>query len=491
MPVAPDVRPPPSVSPPASTPEPSPPAPAPTRPAASSGQPPSPTTAGPAPETASPPPATQPSVPATQPTTPVVEPTLSPTADADLESAAKSGDVIAAEPSTNEGDVPFDDAADIDTSADDWDEEEDDWEDEGTAEIDRAPKISGVMQASVRGTFFGGAELPDGTPSTDDLSFQIEHTHLKFAGDLTHALSWEIMPCVTHMNSFSVITANFALAVAPTLHITAGRFLLPFGQFNLRSLPGSYTPVSRPLVYASHEDRAVQFDLGSPDSIMFTPRDDAGVQVGGNAWFGPMQLSYIGYVTNGLRATSNDMARHWDDNNRGKQLGGRVELGYSSLYLQAGAGGSLLSNDYEDDPVTGKGLDQVMWGADAYLTMRTEDGQRFSLRGEFVDMHREIVPNEDLRGGDERIQGGYVTVEGEVRPGYGLYYQLDLVRQRTPRSRLDETFVDVDEIALRHVGGAFVTIAGFLQLKAEYGNWQHGYGLPMAHRVALQTVLAF
>ncbi|TPV92477.1 MAG: hypothetical protein B7733_25530 [Myxococcales bacterium FL481] len=377
----------------------------------------------------------------------------------------------------------------VDTSVDDWDDT-DDWEDEA-GELDRTVKISGVLQASARATFFDKDRLPDGTPIEDGLTFQIEHTHLKFAGDLTSALAWEIMPCITHMNAFSVITANFVYTVAPTLQVTAGRFLLPFGQFNLRSLPGIYLPVSRPIAYASHEDRPVRFPLGTPDGIMFTPREDVGVQVGGNAWWGPVQLSYAAYLTNGLRATSNDMARHWDDNNRGKQFGGRAEVGLHRLYLQAGVGGSVLSNDYEDDPVSGKGLDQVMWGADGYVSLGNEAGRRMTLRVEYANMHREIVPNEELRRGDERFEAGYLTLSGEVRPGYGLYYQLDLVRQRTPRTRFDEGFVDVEENALRHLGGAFVTVAGFLQVKAEYGNWQHGFGVPMAHRASLQTVLVF
>ncbi|MEE9385156.1 MAG: hypothetical protein V3V08_17260 [Nannocystaceae bacterium] len=387
---------------------------------------------------------------------------------------------------------------DADADADAWGEDDDwgdddDWSDD-SGPVDRTPKLSGVLAASARATQFAADDLPDGTPIADEVTFQIEHTHLKFSGDLTHKLAWEIMPCLTHMNSFSVMTAHFVYTVAPALQVTAGRFLLPFGHFNLRSLPGSFTPISRPLLYVSHEDRPVRFELGTPPSLMFTPRDDVGVQVSGNAWFAPndvMQLSYMLYATNGLREASNQMSRHWDDNNNSKQLGGRVELGYNGAVLTTTVGGSLLANDYEDDPDTGRGLNQIAWNVDSSVSLRSRRGQRLTVRADYTRMHREVIPNDALRRGDERLEGGYAAIEAEFEPGTGLYYQYDASRQITPRARINETFYDLETIANRHVTGVFVTLAEFMQIKAEYGLSRHGWGIPDAHRVGLQTIVSF
>lgn len=363
---------------------------------------------------------------------------------------------------------------------------DDDWNAAGP--VIRTPRISGALMASFRSTWFTEHRLPDGTRVEDARTFQLEHSHLKISGDLSEKLSWELMPCLTHMNDFSVVTAHFVYAHSPLLQVTFGRFLLPFGQFNLRSLPGTYGTVSRPLLYSSHEDQPVRPDPRVPGNFLFTPRDDMGLALSGSKWFGAgdaFQVSYNLYVTNGLRAVSDQASRFWDDNNTRKQVGGRIGVSYNGNPLTLSAAGSLLFNRYEDVH------DQRAWAVDAVASYQYATARRITLRGEYADMTREIVPTEDLLQGDEGLKGLYVTAEVNLTETWSLYYQFDSVTGRTPTVQLNEGFRDRVVTLNRHVFGASVILEEYLQLRAEYGLWLEPLGLPKAHRLAVQTVVTF
>lgn len=362
----------------------------------------------------------------------------------------------------------------------------DDWDTAGP--VNRTPRVSGVMMGSFRSTWFPEHELPDGTRVEDFKTFQVEHAHLKFSGDSSELLSWEVMPCVTHQNEFSVVTAHFVYARNPLLQVTFGRFLLPFGQFNLRSLPGSYSTVSRPLLYSSHEDRPIQIDTRLPRNFLFTPRDDTGVGVSGSKWFlkgDLVQVSYNVYLTNGLRAVSDQMGRFWDDNNSGKQMGGRLGVSFNGDPVTLSAAGSFLSNPYEET------YDQRAWAADAVASYQYATARRITLRAEYVDMTREIVPTTTLLQGDEGIRGAYLTAEANITGAWALYYQWDTLTARSPAAQLNEGFQDQEVTVNRHVAGVSVILEEYLQVRAEYGLWLQPLGLPDAHRIAVQTVVTF
>lgn len=365
-------------------------------------------------------------------------------------------------------------------------EGEDDWD--TASPVNRTPRVSGVLMGSFRSTWYSTNTLPDSTRVENFNTFQLEHTHLKFAGDLTSALSWEIMPCLTHMNDFSIVTANFLYTASPLLQVTFGRFLIPFGQFNVRSLPGSYNTVSRPLLYQSHEDRPIRLDPRLPPSLIFTPRDDVGLQLSGSKWFGPadvLQVSYNLALTNGLRAVSDQMGRFWDDNNTDKQVTGRLGVSYNGTPLTLSAAGSYLANRYE------KKLDQRIWAVDGSAAYQYAPGRRITARAEYVDRNREIVPTTELLQGDEGLKGAYVTLEANVTDTVSLFYQFDTLMGRTPTAQLNEAVQDVVVTQNRHVAGASIVLMEYLQLRAEYGLWLSPLGLPVAHRLAVQTVVAF
>jgi len=373
-------------------------------------------------------------------------------------------------------------------------EEDDDWDTAGP--VDTSVQISGALQASSRATFYDTSVLPDGTVIDDDYQFQLEHTHIKFGGDLSNKLSWEVTPCLTHQNDFSVLNAHFNYKVANEFNITFGRFLLPFGQFNLRSLPGVYSTVSRPLLYQSHEDRMVTFGNLTPRNFIFTPRDDTGVRLTGNRWLGDtVQLSYAAYVTNGLRGNSDNHARFWDDNNDAKQFGGRGSASYNGTKLSAGVGGSYLQNKYEDNPETGTGLDQYAWALDGVLSYSYEPGKKITVRGEYVDTSREIIPTDELLQGDESTQGAYVAVEGDLPAslvkGLSAYYQYDWLSQTTPIAQLNEQFRDNEVAMTRHIVGLSKLLEEHLLVRLEYGVWLTPSGAPDAQRVSAQTIVTF
>ncbi len=356
--------------------------------------------------------------------------------------------------------------------------------------------MSGVLASSFRGTLRSAESLPDGTKVEDEVTFQIEHTHVKFSGDLSEKLSWEVMPCLTHMNDFSVVTVNLDYALAKPLHIVLGRFLLPFGQFNLRSMPGTFDTVSRPLLYQSHEDRMIFVKDLTPENFLFTPRDDTGVQLYGNVWVGDtVQLSYNLYVTNGLRGVSQTMARFWDDNNNGKQAGGRLSVSYNGERLTVAAAGSFLMNEWAENEAAQsedeEGLNQRAWAIDGTLAYSYATGKRISLRGEYVDMVREILPTDTLLSGDEGVKGAYVTLNADLTSSLAFFYQFDTLTNRTPLAQQNEAFRDRIVTATRHVAGLSYAVTDGWMLRLEYGHWNLPSGVPDADRLSVQTILTF
>lgn len=366
------------------------------------------------------------------------------------------------------------------TAADDWDTD--------TGEVDRKPHISGVMQASFRAAFF--AADAQGIRRPDSNAFQLEHNHVKLSGDITHELSWEIMPCLTHMNTFSVVTANFAYAFGSALHLVAGRFLLPFGQFNARSLPGTYNTVSRPLLYLSHEDGIAEFAGITASPFFFTPRDDLGLQANGNVWFGGshFQLSYAASVTNGLRPESPTMARFWNDNNKAKQVAGRATLGIFAGPFSITAGGSGLWNQYHE------ALGQTALGGDLEIQLTYAEGRSAVIRGEVVRMDREVIPNEKLLKGRETIQSAYGTFELDLTSWLAMYYELDWLEEITPDVNAALVPYYKSKSVMRHTGGVGFRFAEAVVLRLEYGHWQvHDTlgAVHIAHLLSAQTVLTF
>jgi len=370
------------------------------------------------------------------------------------------------------------------------------------------PRVSGALVASGRATFYDKDEYYNEQyekdwPLDEEYTLQLEQTLLRLSGNLSEAFSWEIMPCLTHLEDFSVVTAFFNYEIHSLFQIKAGRFLLPFGQFNLRSLPGEYKTVSRPYLYRGHEDREFRFKEGVPSSFIMTPRDDVGLLLWGNSRFGSKDLyevSYYAYLTNGLRKFSNTAQRHWDDNNNGKQLGGRLVFGLNSEGVKAAVGGSLLSNVYEDDEYNNKGLKQRAFAVDGVISIAYLTDRWINLRGEFVDMLREVVPTVDLAQGDEGLQGFYLTADLDLFDFLNVYYQIDWLTERTPvldrdsgedDSEEEVRFHDEKYKIIRQTVGVSVTPFDSFAVRIEYGRWVMSEADSNAHRASIQTILTF
>jgi hypothetical protein len=412
-----------------------------------------------------------------------------------LTGAPPAASEAGADPSADEPD-PGEPGAASDEEASEWDDASAWDDDEGLWESDAVEpgiQLSGVVQASARWTLFPGDE---DELAEDHFSFQLDHNHMKVIADVTGRLSVEITPCLTHMDRFSILSAFFEYEVVPALHITGGRFLLPFGGFNLDSLPGSFVPVSRPLLYQSHEDRYIGFPFATPQNLAFTPRDDLGLMLSGSTWFGPMDLVqfwYGVYLTNGPRPDSYTMARHWEDNNNAKAVGGRAVFSLDWMPIDVAVGGSALVNRYRDnetEALWGK-LDQVMWSTDIEFGLRWAPGRRLVIKGEFSRSHHEIIPNDELASGDATIDGWYLQANTMVADWLAVYAQVDQLRNRIPRALGNETFRDEILRTNRVLAGLNFIIDDALEIKTEYSYWDHRNGQPDAHRVNLQSILAF
>lgn len=366
-------------------------------------------------------------------------------------------------------------------------EEDDNWETEGP--VDRSWSVSGVMSMAYVGTMFDYHEVLGGLIlKEDEHTFQLEHIHVKLTGDLTHKLSFTLMPELNTAGRFSVIEANFTYAFSDKIQLTAGRFLVPFGQFNLHSLIGSFTPASRPLLYQGHESRFITFDKYSPTFFLHTSRDDVGVEATGSLWLGKeesMQVWYGAYVINGFRPDSNSSARHWEDNNNWKGLGGKLVY---SLYFdkwEFSLGGSLIWTRYEED------LDYLAYGFDGRISGWLFGRYRTTLRGEVVISPREIIPNAQVLEGEETVEGFYVILKSELAHWLTLFTQFDRLSNEFPDPLGSDPFHETRITTDRILGGVSFSPDRFLQVKLEYSYWMQEANLPNAHRMIVQALLTF
>ncbi len=179
------------------------------------------------------------------------------------------------------------------------------------------------------------------------------------------------------------------------VNIVAGKFIVPFGVFNVNHPAWINKVPGRP------------FGL---DNVLPTGYEDVGLMLRGGLPAGFLsRVTYDVWVVNGLAGPDSGDLRGMRDNvvdvDRDKFVGGR--LGFvSRMGLDVGA--SVHTGKY--DPADG--LRVTLFGADG----RYARGE-FEIRGEYVQA------NQDVTGGDIKKRGGYVqfgylvrrTIEPTVR----------------------------------------------------------------------------
>jgi hypothetical protein len=307
-------------------------------------------------------------------------------------------------------------------------------------------------------------------------------------------------------DGFSVIEAHFMYEFANSFQLTVGRFLVPFG-FNLRSLIGSFTPVSRPLLYVGHDTRTIAFRTYSPTSFLYTSRDDIGVEATGSIWLGAtenMQLWYGLYVANGFRPASVSPARPWLDDNEWKGVGGQVVYSFYFDDWDFSLGGSTTWSRYLRE------LDYLAYSVDARISARLIGQHMTTLRAELVINPRETAREAETADGeiveqevDETIEGFYVTLESKLTTWLTLFTQFDRLSNDIPCPGIDGNHNRETKATHRILGGAVLSPDEIVEIKLEYSHYMHRAApaclfadrteelpLPDAHRVIVQGILA-
>lgn len=206
---------------------------------------------------------------------------------------------------------------------------------------------------------------------SQDSDFEMEHLHMKITAGLSDKLTLIAAPCRTHHESLSIRYAYLEIALwekdfETLLSLEAGRFLVPFGRFNLLSEVTTYPTVSRPMMFASHDQDLIIPAHHYPSPIFMTELSDMGVNFTGNKWFQEKhQLWYAIWLGNGMYQEGFEGHAHhggseekaptdisWlqekrfsSDNNKDKTLGGRLVWSFKDT---VSVGSSYMFGKYDD-----------------------------------------------------------------------------------------------------------------------------------------------
>lgn len=222
---------------------------------------------------------------------------------------------------------------------------------------------------------------------------------------------------------------------ADALKVRAGKFLVPFGIYNLvhdatPTFLGTYLPSS---VYGKHPNPLC-------GSQRLFAKFGTGLQVLGSAHSGPWSLDYAAFLSNGQGANAYEQ-----DDNGDKARGGRAILGLPLGQSELGA------SYYTEQNGAAAHTRQRALGLDARLRLDALD-----IHGEvlFADQETLDVAGEPS-GASETMTGSY------LQAGYTLADRL------TPFARV-QRYVPADSQAEHHViGGLNLALTSRVYLKAE------------------------
>lgn len=222
------------------------------------------------------------------------------------------------------------------------------------------------------------------------------------------------------------------------LQIRAGKFLPPFGIYNLRhDASPTYLMTFLPgPIYGKHANTTGQ-------KQRLYAKFGTGLQLLGHLEGSAFTLRYAGYVTNGRGSSPGD-----SDDNRNKGLGGRVILGLSGGAVQLGA------SAYKDRNGTAEHTSQTSLAADVRVA-----AAGFQFESEFLVPRIEWV---DPSG----------ALTDTYRTGRGFYVQASrrLADKLTPFVRYETYDTDVDISGDREhavVAGVNLSVTSRVYLKGE------------------------
>jgi hypothetical protein len=208
--------------------------------------------------------------------------------------------------------------------------------------------------------------------------FVVTHFHPKMSASLgPNALAYGEL-CITHPRvGPQPEQAYLEYGVSERLNFQAGRFLVPFGQWNQIHDVFDHKSIAYPLMYLGHEEEELELQ-GGPRPIVSTGFSDIGVLAYGSIWPRPNdQLWYGAYVCNGrFGGTDIEWLDLWNtvrDNNSDKAYGGRVVWTHGD---NLSIGGSYQTGRYDND----NRLRYRFGGVDVYYRL----GNKVNLRAEYV-----------------------------------------------------------------------------------------------------------
>jgi hypothetical protein len=263
------------------------------------------------------------------------------------------------------------------------------------------------------------------TRNNPNADFVITHVHPKLSASLgPKALAYAEL-CITHPRvGPQPEQAYLEYSQSELLTIQAGRFLVPFGQWNQIHDVFDHKSIAYPLMYLGHEEEELELQ-GGPRPIVSTAFTDIGLLAYGSIWPRPTdQIWYGAYVSNGrFGGTDIEWLDLWNtvrDNNSNKAIGGRAVWTHGD---NLSVGGSYQTGRYD---IQGR-LRYELGGVDVYYRL----GKNLNLRAEYV---RNPVDS-PIRGYTKT--GWWVSADRPVGKRHEVVATYSHLRQR-PAERVEE-----------------------------------------------------
>lgn len=283
---------------------------------------------------------------------------------------------------------------------------------------------------SVSGTLFAdyGALSSEAARRGAPGSFTGEAS-LKLDAALTDELSFTGKACVGCHGAVAVPQAQLEWAPSRRVAVTAGRIIVPFGDFSERSDPSSHRTSTKPLIYDMGR-MAYRADLGG-GGVVPIPYSEHGALVSGQVFpLESLQVWYGAYGVAGLQGTLRkeiDFRAPGKDDNSLPAGGGRLAASWvrepEALLSEANVGASFTAGKYGPEGGT---AGYRLWGVDASLRVAA-----VTVRAEWASRRVELQPG--AFDGDHVDRSGlYAEVEHPLGRRLTAVYRYDLLVRDGP-----------------------------------------------------------
>lgn len=333
---------------------------------------------------------------------------------------------------------------------------------------------SGLLVSGSAYVDYWGIPDKDAAPKAP-ASFTIDAA-IKLGVDVTDDVSFSAKACVScHGIEFEHISIDYA--PASWFNVTAGRLLVPFGEFSQRLDPSGHKTTSAPLIYdmghMAYGERSAM-NLG----VIPQPYTDTGVLLYGTKWLGEiLQFWYGAYAVSGFKG-SNDIdwiamrQVYYQDNNRQPAYGGRITASFASephsFIGDVSFGVSATKGVYDK----AEKLGYLMYGADASARVGP-----FTMRGEYVLRRTDLNPAASgypyqLVDDWFNKEGWYAELEHPLGKYIAMVYRYDELRRAGAPLPGSSPLLTTDSKIVRYTAGAMITPAQNTFVKLSWERWE-------------------